>query len=113
MPTVWKLYAEVMKKAGVSETPASSPAFLCISTSFAFPPESRHWSNLPPSRPRLRRFRPAAGDRRSSNGDDDAATEDDYVLTAAGGLPGELNINWIGGKFDDEELAELGADYES
>lgn len=26
---------------------------------------------------------------------------------------GELHINWIGGKFDDEELAELGADYES
>ena len=24
----------------------------------------------------------------------DAATPDDYVLTAAGGLPGELNINW-------------------
>jgi 3D-(3,5/4)-trihydroxycyclohexane-1,2-dione acylhydrolase (decyclizing) len=24
-----------------------------------------------------------------------AATEDDYVLTAAGGLPGELNINWM------------------
>ena len=26
---------------------------------------------------------------------------------------GELHINWVGGKFDDEELAELGADYES
>ena len=25
----------------------------------------------------------------------DAATPDDYVLTAAGGLPGELNINWM------------------
>jgi 3D-(3,5/4)-trihydroxycyclohexane-1,2-dione acylhydrolase (decyclizing) len=25
----------------------------------------------------------------------DAATADDYVLTAAGGLPGELNINWL------------------
>ena len=24
-----------------------------------------------------------------------AATDDDYVLTAAGGLPGELNINWM------------------
>ena len=24
-----------------------------------------------------------------------AATEEDYVLTAAGGLPGELNINWM------------------
>ena len=24
-----------------------------------------------------------------------SATEDDYVLTAAGGLPGELNINWM------------------
>jgi 3D-(3,5/4)-trihydroxycyclohexane-1,2-dione acylhydrolase (decyclizing) len=24
-----------------------------------------------------------------------AATEDDYVLTAAGGLPGELNVNWL------------------
>lgn len=25
----------------------------------------------------------------------DSATPDDYVLTAAGGLPGELNINWM------------------
>ena len=25
----------------------------------------------------------------------DSATADDYVLTAAGGLPGELNINWM------------------
>jgi 3D-(3,5/4)-trihydroxycyclohexane-1,2-dione acylhydrolase (decyclizing) len=25
----------------------------------------------------------------------DSATSDDYVLTAAGGLPGELNINWM------------------
>ena len=25
----------------------------------------------------------------------ESATEDDYVLTAAGGLPGELNINWM------------------
>ena len=25
----------------------------------------------------------------------DSATPDDYVLTAAGGLPGELNINWL------------------
>jgi 3D-(3,5/4)-trihydroxycyclohexane-1,2-dione acylhydrolase (decyclizing) len=25
----------------------------------------------------------------------EAATDDDYVLTAAGGLPGELNINWM------------------
>lgn len=24
-----------------------------------------------------------------------SATEDDYVLTAAGGLPGELNVNWM------------------
>ncbi len=25
----------------------------------------------------------------------DAATADDYVITAAGGLPGELNVNWM------------------
>ncbi len=25
----------------------------------------------------------------------ESATEDDYVMTAAGGLPGELNINWM------------------
>ena len=25
----------------------------------------------------------------------DAATPDDYVITAAGGLPGELNVNWM------------------
>lgn len=26
---------------------------------------------------------------------------------------GDLHINWLGGKFDDEELSQLGADYES
>ncbi len=34
------------KNAGVPLTPASSPAFLWSSTTFAFSPESRHLSNL-------------------------------------------------------------------
>ncbi len=34
-----------------------------------------------------------------------AATRDDYVLTSSGGLPGELNVNWLAqapGSFDCE-----------
>ena len=36
----------------------------------------------------------------------ESATEDDYVMTAAGGLPGELNINWMS-----KAIASFDCDY--